>query len=680
VFWIFAFRGFLSSKFAFTSDALSYYDHTRFFIDNISRGVFPLWDPYWCNGASNDFFLRRIGAINPFYLIVVILKSIGIPYTLSYLWFLALYYWSGMIAFYLLAMRLYEDRFIAYAGYLILLFSALGTRLFDSYMMIVTVPLIWFFYFLIAFSQKPRKHLFLGMALSLMILVSTYIPFYFLIILGLFLVLFFLVYFNDIPEILRRYLGFLKENKALVFLSLLVIILSFFPIINFFHDSARGQMVLPIRHGAAGLSHTLTVPHQTLDWGAVEDLMYSAYFSNLKLYKFAVVYVPFFAVILFAFGLIATISRRAVFIFLLGAVLSCCIVPHGLPFYDFFYQHLFFLKYFRNLHFFIWFFLIPLFVLLVLEHWKLFTLIMISNKRQQWLILSYVFSIHLITLLFVVYRKDAVLSTYIMIFLSLLFWSLIVLKHLKSNAWGFALLTLIVLVQPLETYYYFSLKCIPHVTPYDYDFSYSSLKINDTHLIKSEDVPAAKDALYYASGGYNFIYQNVSNLALEKYLQNKFILVDRLELIDRNESAPILDQNFLTNDNAAVIFKGTAGELKLNGDDPDPPAQARRIDDSFTGFKLLAFDVNHVRLSLDIPYEKFLIYNDSYDPYWRVSINHRTTRLSEVNGAFKGVWVPAGHNVIEFTYGCWWQYAMNILLSIFAFIFLVGIIYYARIP
>ncbi len=50
-------------------------------------------------------------------------------------------------------------------GYLILLFSALGTRLFDSYMMLVTVPLIWFFYFLIAFTQTPRKHLFLGMVL-----------------------------------------------------------------------------------------------------------------------------------------------------------------------------------------------------------------------------------------------------------------------------------------------------------------------------------------------------------------------------------------------------------------------------------------------------------------------------------------------------------------------------------
>ena len=102
-------------------------------------------------------------------------------------------------------------------------------------------------------------------------------------------------------------------------MSLLILVFSFLPIIIFFHDSARGQVVLPIRHGDAGLGHTLTVPHQTLDWGAVEDLMYSSYFSNLRLYKFAVVYVPFFSIIVFVLGFIGRINRRAVLMFLLGS-------------------------------------------------------------------------------------------------------------------------------------------------------------------------------------------------------------------------------------------------------------------------------------------------------------------------------------------------------------------------
>src|SRR5579863_7963362 len=83
VIWIFAFRGYLTSKFELTSDAVSYYEHTKFFIENLSSGIYPLWDPFWLNGSPNDFFLRRIGALNPFYLLILVFKSIGVPYTLA---------------------------------------------------------------------------------------------------------------------------------------------------------------------------------------------------------------------------------------------------------------------------------------------------------------------------------------------------------------------------------------------------------------------------------------------------------------------------------------------------------------------------------------------------------------------------------------------------------------------
>lgn len=678
--WVFSFWGYLSSKSSFVSDALSYYDHTKFFIENLGHGVYPLWDPFWCYGAPNDFFLRRIGAFNPFYLFILLLKDIGVPYTISYLIFLAGYYWSGMIAFYLLARRIYQDRFIAYAGYLILLFSALGTRLFDSYMMLVTVPLLWFFYFLVAFSQTPRKHFFLGMVLFLMVLAGTYIPFYFLIILCLFTVLYCLIYFNFIPELLGRYLKFVEANKVLVILSLLVLAFSFVPIISFFHDSNNGQVVMPVRHGDLTSGHALTVPHQTLDWGVIEDLMYSSYFSDLRLYKFAVVYVPFFAFILIFLGLIGRIDRLAVLLFLLGVVLFCGIVPHGLPVYDFLYRHLFILKYFRNLHFFIWFFLIPLFVFFALEQWKMFAGIATSNVRQKYALLAYVIVVHMIVFAFIWWRQDAVLSTYIMLLLSLILCSMAALKVLRADGWGYALLTITVLVQPLQAYYYFSLKAIPHTGQYAYDFSYTSLNLENTDLAKPANIPQGKSTLYYAASGYNFIYQNVSDQALADYLQDKFILVDHLQAIGRDRAAGVIEHNFLTDANEAIVFKDQADGLKMTGDDPAPGPKAMRINKDLRGFKVLSFDANHVRLRLDIPYEKFLIYNDSFDPYWRASIDHHPQRIYEANGAFKGVWVPAGQHLVEFSYGTSWQYAMNIFLSIFAFIILAGIVYYACIP
>ena len=218
--WIVTFWDFLTGKLSLIDDATSYYEHTKFFVENLAQGIFPLWDPFWHSGTSNDFFLRRIGSFNPLYLLMVGLKAIGVPYQFAYLGSITAYYWGGMIGFYLLVMRIYNNRFLAYAGYLILLFSALGTRLFDSYMMLVTVPIIWFFYFLTAFSQAPKKYLFLGIVLSFMILMGTYIPFYFLFFLGIFLVCFTLFYIKQLPVILGRYINFLKTNKLLVALSI----------------------------------------------------------------------------------------------------------------------------------------------------------------------------------------------------------------------------------------------------------------------------------------------------------------------------------------------------------------------------------------------------------------------------------------------------------------------------
>ena len=680
IIWIFVFFGFLSSKLALVEDSISYYEHTKFFVENIVKGVFPLWDPFWFHGASNDFFLRRIGAFNPFYFIILLFESLGISYTLAYLCFLAGYYWAGMIGFYLLAMRIYNNRLIAYAGYLMLLFSALGTRLFDSYMMLVTVPLIWFFYFLVAFSQKPQKHCFLGVCLSFMILSSTYIPFYFLTFLLLFLLFFGMFYYKNISGILKRHIIFIKGNKVLVSLSLGILLFSFLPLITFFHNSNKGQIVLSVRHGDAVSKEALVVPHKTLDWGAVEDLAYSALFSDLRTYKFAVVYLPFFAAIVFVLGLFGRITRKAAFMFICAFVLFCIIIPYGLPFYDFFYKHIFYLKYFRNLHFFLWFVLIPLFVLLVLEHWKMLENIQLKAVAYKRWLLVYVLGIHAVVFIFIWLRADAIASTYVTIFLSAIFWFLMILGLLRPNFWGFALLTLTILVQPLEVYHYLSLRAKHYVNGvYGYKFSYQNLELKDLSLPTSEKDLSEKPALYYASSSYNRIYQNVSPYALAKYLYTKFLLVDRLQVIDRDHvDFSIIEKHFLEADNNAFIFNDGLKNLKTRGSDPHPPIKQQAVISESSYFRILSFNANRLRLAVESPYEKFLIYNDSYDPYWQVTINSKPCPLYQTNVGFKGVWVPEGKSIIEFHYGSFWLHAMNIGLLLAAFFLLFGIAWFSR--
>jgi len=145
LFWCFLFRGFLLGELHIISDALPYYQHIQFFIKNMSGGVYPLWDPTWYLGIDNEFFLRRMGEFNPFYLLILVLFKVGIPFFHSYMTFLIIYYFIGLIGFYLLSRRIFLDEKIAFAAYLLLMFSSLGTHLFYNFMILIFVPTVWFF-------------------------------------------------------------------------------------------------------------------------------------------------------------------------------------------------------------------------------------------------------------------------------------------------------------------------------------------------------------------------------------------------------------------------------------------------------------------------------------------------------------------------------------------------------
>ncbi len=674
--WIYAFRGFLSGHLSLESDALSYYDHIKFYIESLSQGVFPLWDPFWYQGAPNDFFLRRIGAYNPFYSVILIFKTIGIPYTLSYLWFLAAYYFLGMIGFYLLMMRIYKDQRIAFIGFLLLLFSALGTRLFDSYMMLVTVPLIWFFYFLTAFCQQPKKHLLLGMTLAFAILATTYIPFYFLMFLCVFILCYSLLYWHELKAIALRLREFLRAHQLLVALCLLMALLVFIPMLLFIKQSSA-SIALPGRHGIDVASHVLTVPVQTLKWGVIEDLLYSSYFSNLHRYKFAIVYVPFFAVLCLALGLFCRMSRRLLLFFICAFILFCAIVPHGLPFYDLLNKHLFFMKYFRNLHFFLWFVLIPLFVLLVVENLRSFFELKHDTYGRRWLITTYVIAVHIAAFVFIWWRGDVTLSTSVMLALSLIFIGAWIWGKLNNPAFFYGLVSLMIIAQPLEGYWYLAKKAIPHKGPYEYDIIDWRFKLSaQGEIPKEADGLAIKAGLYYASKAYNELFNEVSDYAMMLNSRHKISLVDRLKVLDDTQGFKVLESSFRGRDNLAFVV-GRGDEMKLMAQGTSHQREAILPQDNSPFIKAELFDANHLRLRTDLPSEKFLVYNDSYDPQWQAFINGRQVNVFQTNGAFKGVWVPAGHAEVEFRYGLWWQYCFNVLLLACFYVLLALVLWFA---
>ena len=70
----------------------------------------------------------------------------------------------------------------------------------------------------------------------------------------------------------------------------------------------------------------------------------------------------------------------------------------------------------------------------------------------------------------------------------------------------------------------------------------------------------------------------------------------------------ILENNFLENSNQAIIFNKGATNVPMDSNDPQPQPIGKRIDASNVQFQVLSFDTNHVRLAIEVPYTKFLIY------------------------------------------------------------------------
>ena len=188
ILWVWCIRRFLMGELAFVDDALYYYEHIRYYIESMVQGVFPLWEPYRKVAHPNEFFLRRLGAYNPFLSLIALMFKAGFSFTISYYTYLVLYYFLGLMGFYCVAQRIFQDRVVSLLAYWLLLFSTMGTKILSSYIMLLFVPLVWFFYFIICFAQYPNRQNILGATLSTMTLLTTYLPFYFITIFWSFLV------------------------------------------------------------------------------------------------------------------------------------------------------------------------------------------------------------------------------------------------------------------------------------------------------------------------------------------------------------------------------------------------------------------------------------------------------------------------------------------------------------
>lgn len=677
--WLFLFRDFLLERLSLVHDAISYYEHIKFYVDNLRKGIFPLWDPTWCGGASNSFFLRRIGAYNPFYGLIVLFNTLGLTYSTSYLLFLAVYYFIGMVGFYKLTFLLFKNKRLAFAGFLFLLFSSMAARLFDSYLNLVLVPMIWFFFFLIDFSRRPQRHSLLGFTLSLMTLMTTYIPFYFVTILLSFLFCYTLVYFSHLTNVLRNLAGFVIKHNICVLLCLLSLSLAMVPSVMFYQESRQGEFTLPHRAGNTQGENTIQVDiGKITEWGVTEEIYFSGLLSSLKEIQFRVVYIPFFAFILLGLGAFVKISRRLLFFFVWGCLVFL-IGTSTSPVYQFLYHHVFFFKYFRNLDFFVWFILMPLFIFFVLE-------LLNSLLKETPLPAKLILLLHLIVLSVVFLFKQSAVSTYLTIGLSLIFFTLLSNGFFKNKDWVvFPFLLLVITAQPMEAYYHLSQNSPAFTGRTTYDRPYLSLAYttptSDTPVpeidLKKNPPPSAAarlkktSGIYYGTTWYDLALRQFDESLYQRYRRHKFILYDRVEEID-DQNIPVerMEEAWASGQNIAFVSR--AGINTHGAANASPYAQP--VEKDSESFRVLSYDMNAVRIRANFPTDKFLVYNDNFHSGWQAFINGEKKDILRANIASKGVWLPPGENVVVFRFGTQMDYIINYSLLAVFYTLLAGLL------
>ncbi len=691
IIWVFCFWDLLSLHRDLSGDAPAYYGHVKYFFVNISHGIYPFWDLSRDNGVLNEFFLRRIGEFNPLLWVIVVLNHLGFEFIAAHRIFLGLYFLLGVFGFYLIARLMLKDRFSAFAACLLLLFSSIGTKVFESFLVYEITPYMWFFYFFCAQLIAPRKVHAWGLTFCTMIIAITYIPFYLLTGVLTFLSIGALVYWRDLPGLLNRQWRFMMNHRGCVLLCAFALTCSLLPGLLWQHEASTGETVPYGRYVAtentapnSTAQNTATVTISRVnEGGIVAPLMWEQTLCSFALLKPGDFYIPLFALIILACGLWTAINRRLVFlagwgflIFLIGAADASFV--HGAL-----YQHVFFFKYFRNVQFFLWFFILPIIILFVAEILRQLLSLRLTKGWQKSIAVVYVAAAHGAVLALLWEYDHANASTYIALTLSLLFFTGLALGKFNTRQPIAAIFLMLIIIIPSLDLYHQLIRNYPLRTWTEDSYcEWPRLTIPDKIIqpgTLTGDFPDEAENSYFGMSSFYGLSAHIKPNILHAFLHQRFFLIDRVEVMDdRALDYARLQDVFEYRQNVVFIppAQMTLAEFSNN---PGASPQAQAVLNNDPHVHLESFNTNEVVLHVDLPSSKFLLDTNNYHKQWRVSIDGKPAVLFKADMAFRGVWVPQGEHRVVFHYGSAWRYALSwFLLILFAGVFINVLIFIRR--
>jgi hypothetical protein len=705
--WLFIFRDFLLHRNTINLDTLLTYGADKFFINNVLNGVIPLWDPFTHLGTP-FYALGILGFFNPLIYLAALLVLLGLSYYDAFLVYIILNYWLGCLGFYCLAKAFIKNRPLAYLAYTAIMFSSLGMMVFAQMnLLLIFMPAMWFFFFLVRLLETWRVADFLGLTFSAMLLMTSYLPFHFVTAFLVIVLLAGLFYWMELGTFAKRCAGFLKKNMAVVTLAVLGVVIAATPLALQKTADSRGELVAPARHcnyksSEECVKETLDsetrMPHaDTVRSGILgERVSFARPFAHLDKLSYgtdSIFYLPTVCYLLILLGTLVRINRRSGL--LLAAILILGMISLGgsTPVHKFLYDHIPYFPFFRNMFFFM-VFLIPLLILLAAEQ----TARMMEKdfrkplSKIRFIVASLVLSGAFAGLLFyqgnILWTTWAALAGLLLCGGSLVFipgWR-------KRGAWLAGIFLVILLFETVQVFNAFNKNARPfhcdlpakHVDP---SFAYVrpgkpwEQKCLTEKFLKSvqdywqdmllEDTDGNVGMPGTVGRGVFLLSAHLEDEYLKDYVHYKFILYQKV--------APA---GLSLDDLARTIrgIKNKQGIVYISNSDPDvlrafpsvgPSARHRVIvvNGPADRFQVSRFDVNGMTLTTDFEEDQFLVYTDSYDPAWQVTINGHKKKLYKANAAFKGIWLPKGPNIVNIQFRPWGGTGFYVFVTLFFFAF-----------
>ncbi len=660
--WCYLFRFFLDASAPLQGDAYPYLGHIRFYVENMMRGVYPLWDPTRENGNFNEFFLRRIGEFNPFFWLIAFLNKSGIPFAVAHRIFLGAYYFLGIAGFYLLSRRLFHDQRISFMAALLLFFSSLGAKTFESYILLEIVPAIWFFYFLIAFIQTPRRISLLGAVFGLMIINITYIPFYFYTVLSVFLFYFVIVYATAIKALYRRVKDFWSHNKMFSLVCAGLFVVSLIPGILWYQAACQGEVFSKERHAGSFNANPATVGiNKVNEGGVLTYLIMDRQFVNLDKLELADFYIPLFAFLMLVAGAWVRLNRLLIFLFLFGFTIFLIGLADASCVHAFLYRHMPFFKYFRNVQFFLWLAVLPAFILFCAQQMRIFIQdCERSAVDRRWATL-WVTAVHVGAAALFAHCGTVGYATYAVVIFSL-GWMLGQIWAVGNQRVWILLVWAGIILQPFDVYDRLSAIYPPSPEKiFAYDFRYEpgipSVEQANKLLAFKEKLlghDAAKKQPYFTTRWFQEAIARFDDRILMNYQSAPFIVYDSVRRVDEDGAGfARIERSMAGFENVAFVY---SDEVSVGNSRPQ--SKARIIAGTDKDFEALKFDANDVSVRTSFSEPKFLVRVANYHSQWRAFVDGTPAPLFRTNVFAQGLWVPAGEHLIQWRFGAPWRYAL----------------------